>query len=132
MTTKRDNITYKLEKADESLRAAEMLMANKFYADAVSKIYYAVFYGVNAWLNQKNLNPKTHTGVKALFHKEFVYTGVVSKEQADLFDTLQAKRFEADYEDFPFINEETIPYQLDEAKKLIVLIKNRIQASDND
>jgi hypothetical protein len=90
MNAKEDYIAYKLEKAQQSVEAAELLIDNGFYADAISKIYYPVF------------------------------------------DFLQAKRFEADYDNFPFINEKKIPAQLERAKKLIYLIKNRIQASEND
>ena len=129
MNTKEDYIAYKLERAQQSIEAAELLLNNGFFADSVSKIYYAVFYAVSAWLTKKKLNPKTHLGVKALFHKEFVFTGEVSKEQGEFFDMLQAKRFEADYENYPFINEEKVPKQLEEAKKFLELVKSKIQNS---
>ncbi|MFT4152635.1 HEPN domain-containing protein [Parafilimonas sp.] len=129
MKTEDDYIDYKLEKAQQSLEAAELLFNNNFFADSLSKIYYAVFYAVSAWLTKKKLNPKTHQGVKSLFHKEFIYTGNVSKEQGEFFDMLQAKRFEVDYEDYPFINEEKLPQYLENAKALIALIKTRIKNS---
>jgi len=99
MNTKAEYIDYKLGKAQQSIEPAELLLKNGFLADSLSKIYYAVFYAVSAWLSQKKLNPKTHQGLKSLFHKEFVFTGEVSKEQGEFFDMLQAKRFEVDYED---------------------------------
>lgn len=127
MKSRSDYITYKLDKADESICAAKVLLNSKLYADALSKIYYAAFHAISALLIDKNLNPKTHSGVKSLFHKEFIFTGLIDKSYAELYDTLLAKRFEADYEAFAFIDEERIPLQLEQAEKLIGLIKEKLQ-----
>ncbi len=132
MKSKSDYITYKLKKADESLHAAQVLPDNKLYADALTKIYYAAFHAISALLIEKELNPKTHTGVKSLFHKEFIFTGIIDKSFAELFDVLLAKRFEADYEVFAFINEEKIPSQLEQTQQLIKIIKEKFQYKSND
>lgn len=126
MKSKADYIAYKLRKADESIHAAKVLLGNQLYADALSKIYYAAFHAIGALLIQKDLNPKTHSGVKSLFHKEFIFTGIIDKNFAELFDTLLAKRFEADYEAFAFINEEKIPFQLQQTQELIDIIKEKL------
>ncbi len=78
------------------------------------------------------MNPKTHSGVKSLFHKEFIFTGIIDKSFAELFDVLLAKRFEADYEAFAFINEEKIPSQLKQTQELIEIIKEKLQFKSND
>jgi uncharacterized protein (UPF0332 family) len=39
MKSKNDYIEYKLDKADESLYAAKILLENKLFADSVTKIY---------------------------------------------------------------------------------------------
>jgi uncharacterized protein (UPF0332 family) len=127
MKSRIDYITYKLQKADESMRAATVLLNSQLYADALTKIYYAAFHAISALLIDKNLNPKTHSGVKSLFHKEFIFTGEIDKSYAELYDTLLAKRFEADYEAFAFINEENIPSQLQQTQALIELIKDKLQ-----
>ena len=38
--------------------------------------------------------------MKALFSKEFVKNNLITSEQAQIYSTIFAKRFEADYEDF--------------------------------
>ena len=118
MKTKQDYIKYKLERADKSLKAAEILLKNNFPPDALGRIYYAAFYAISALLIERNLNPKTHKGVKALFHKGFVFTKQFDESFANLFDILFAKRFEVDYEDFPFIDEKSIPFQLEKTKRM--------------
>ena len=86
MSTNEEYIKYKIEKADESYQAALLLYENGFASDAISKAYYAAFYAVSALLIKKELNPKTHSGAKSLFHKEFVFTGIVSKQFANTYD----------------------------------------------
>ncbi len=116
MTVKQDYIDYKLARAEDALKGASVLIKEKLWLDALSKIYYAAFYIVSALLINMQLNPKTHGGAKALFHKEFVLTGIIDKEFGRLYDTLLAKRFEADYEDFAIIDDDDVPKYLESVK----------------
>ena len=126
MSTNEEYIKYKIEKADESYQAALLLYENGFASDAISKAYYAAFYAVSALLIKKELNPKTHSGAKSLFHKEFVFTGIVSKQFANTYDFLLAKRFEADYENFANIDVEAIPSNLSDVKIFIEFVKETL------
>jgi len=56
-----------MEKAHEKLKAAKVLFERKFYSDAVSRAYYAMFYAARALLSEKNIYPKTHRGVISQF-----------------------------------------------------------------
>jgi uncharacterized protein len=116
MTVKQDYIDYKLLRAEDALKAATALLKEELWLDALSKIYYAAFYIVSALLINMKLNPKTHGGAKGLFHKEFILTGIIDKEFGRLYDTLLAKRFEADYEDFAIIEDENLPSYLESVK----------------
>ena len=119
MTTKLDYINYKFLKAEESVKAAKILLENNLWGEALSRIYYAAFYGVSALLINLKLNPKTHGGAKSLFHKEFVMTGIIDKNFSELYDTLLAKRFEVDYEMFAIIDEEKVQLYLESVIKFI-------------
>lgn len=63
------------------------------------RLYYACFYSVNALLLKDGLSSAKHSGVRSLFNKHYVMTGLVPKELATLFNTLFDTRQEADYED---------------------------------
>jgi uncharacterized protein (UPF0332 family) len=132
MTTKADYIKYKLEKANNTLEAAELLLKNNFWADAMSKIYYAAFYTANALLNNITLYPKTHLGTKSLFNKEFIQTSIVDKEMGELYSTLLAKRFEADYEDFVMIDEEKVKEYLVKVHEFLVTSKSILENKLDD
>lgn len=132
MKTKEDYIRFKILKSEEALKQAELLLVNDFYEAAMSKLYYAAFYAISALLINRDLNPKTHLGAKSLFHKEFIHTGEIDKSYSDFYTMLMAKRFEVDYEYFSYINKEKVPYYLEETKKLINIVKQKLNLHTND
>ncbi len=123
MTEMDDYIVYKVKRADDSIHAAEVLLKEGLWLDTLSKIYYAEFYGVSALLINLKLNPKTHGGAKGLFHKEFIFTGIIDMKFGKLYDILLAKRFEADYENFALIDEEEVPVYLESVKMFLMKAK---------
>jgi len=66
-----------LQKAHEKLKAAEILLGNGFYEDAISRAYYAMFYAARALLSTKNIYPKIHRGTVQKFGLEFVSKGLI-------------------------------------------------------
>lgn len=123
MKTKEDYINYKLQKADDALKEAQLLLENNLNDGAISRLYYAAFYAVSALLINLNLNPKTHQGVKSLFNKEFIYTKKLDEEFSDFYTLIMAKRHEADYENFSFIDKNKIPEYFAKTKQLIEFSK---------
>jgi uncharacterized protein (UPF0332 family) len=94
-----------MENAYEKLEAAKTLLENGFYADAVSRAYYAMFFAARALLSERNIYPKTHRGLISQFALEFVKTGEFRKEIFYLFTRAQEDREEADYGLFPETDE---------------------------
>lgn len=123
MKTKDEYIKFKLQRSGEALNEAEILIANNFYDAAVSRLYYSAFYAISALLINMDLNPKTHQGVKSLFHKEFIFTGKIDKKFSDFYALIMAKRFEVDYENFSYVDKEQLPYYIAQTKELVESIK---------
>lgn len=92
-------LRYRLERAEESLRAARLLADAKMYEEALSRLYYACFYAVNALLYSRGMGASKHSGVQALFNQHFVKTGVVERSCGALFNRLFQLRQRSDYED---------------------------------
>ncbi len=130
MTTNRDYITYKISKAESAIAAAELLFENGFSGEALSRLYYANFHIASALLTQRKLNPKTHEGVKALFNKEFILTGIFEKEMSKFYSNLLNRRFEADYENFAIIDEVEIPDFFEKAKLFLQKAKQILELED--
>jgi uncharacterized protein (UPF0332 family) len=64
-----------LEKAQQSLQAAEALQADNYFNFAASRLYYAMFYVAQALLLSRGQSYSSHSAVIAAYGKEFAKTG---------------------------------------------------------
>lgn len=115
----KDYVKYKLQKAAISMKEARLLYENALHETAVSRLYYAAFYAATALLTNVGLNPKIHTGTKSLLNKEYFLPGRLDNSYAELYTMLMAKRHEADYENFAFIDEQQIPLWIEKTQNFI-------------
>ena len=65
-----------LDKAKQSLAAAERLLVDGFHDFAASRSYYAMFYATEALLLSQDISFSKHSAVIAAFGKRFVKTGI--------------------------------------------------------
>lgn len=98
-------IAYRMEQAQDSLRAADLLLDEKLWRDVVNRAYYGAFYTVLALLAMKGLGTSKHSGAISLFDREFVKTGIFSKELSFILHSSFDVRQEADYEELASIGE---------------------------
>ena len=126
MRNKDDYIKYRLQKATQAIHEAKLLMENHLNDTAMSRLYYAAFYAINSLLAKNGFNPKTHIGTKTIFNKEFILTGKMESRYSDFYSFLMAKRFEADYDDFVFIDEEKLKTLFDETETFVQEIIKRV------
>ncbi len=69
-----------LRKAERSLKASRVLIGSEDYDFSISRIYYVMFYCAEALLLTKDLKFSKHSAVIAAFGRDFVKTGLLSKE----------------------------------------------------
>jgi len=113
---KKTLINYRLERANESIKAAELMLENEMYIPAMNRIYYSMFYAVQALLILKESAFSKHGQVKGFFNKEFIKTGVFPKEFGKLFNTVFEYRQKFDYVDLIIPEEELISDYINKAK----------------
>ena len=65
-------VAYRLEQADESIEAVKTLLDKRLIRPSVNRAYYAMFYAVLALLAKGKRETSKHSGVIALFDKDFV------------------------------------------------------------
>jgi uncharacterized protein (UPF0332 family) len=99
-----DLCRWRLEKAEITFKEGEQLLDAGSYNGAINRFYYAAFHTVRALLALKNLDSTKHSGVISLLNREFVKTGVISKEASKTMSMIFAMRSEADYDDFKSFN----------------------------
>ncbi len=103
-----DYITYRIKRANETLKEVDILIENRYWNTAVNRLYYACFYAVSALLIKHNITTSTHSGVRQKFGQAFVKEGKVDKELAKHFTDLFEKRQKGDYNDFYDYDEQTV------------------------
>jgi uncharacterized protein (UPF0332 family) len=93
-------VRYRLGEAKETLEEARLLARESRWRGALNRVYYAMFYATLALLAARQLASSRHSGVIALFHREFVRPGLFAREWARYLDIAFNLRNRSDYQDF--------------------------------
>jgi len=123
-------INYRMERARESVRAAQLLYENNMLTSAMNRIYYSLFYAVQAILVLNNVSFSKHGQVKGYFNKEFIKTGLLPIELGKLYNNAFEFRQKFDYVDFSVPESAIISDYIQKARSFISQIEAYIQ--DND
>jgi uncharacterized protein (UPF0332 family) len=90
-------IETEVNRGRESFKSSEILLQSGLYADAVSRAYYGALHFARALLLTTSEEPKTHSGVLRLISRDFVRSGKLQPEIAQLLSALEKQRSDADY-----------------------------------
>ncbi len=124
--SKNDLINYRLVRAKETLKDAQILADNGRWNSCINRLYYAAYYAVMAILLNSDLNPTTHTGAKSNFSEHFILTNKISLDFGKMYSQLFTWRQKGDYDDFyDFDKEKVLPY-FEPVNKLITLVEELI------
>lgn len=105
-------IRRELKKAEQALKAAQNLLADGLYDDAVSRAYYAAFHGARAALKIKGIETTSHKGLISQFALHLVKAGEVEEEYGDILRQTKEDRETGDYEPL-------VTFGSDEAAQLV-------------
>jgi len=119
----------RLERADEALTEAKIMLEHRHGNAAVNRLYYACFYVVSALLLTQGLHSPKHSGVRSLFNRYWVKTGLISSRLADIYNWLFDHRQKGDYGDFVRFQPDEVTPWVDEAKAFIEAVKGLIYPS---
>ena len=120
-------VNYRLERAKESIEEAKILVERGHVNTFINRLYYACFYAVSALLLTKGLSSPKHSGVRSLFHQNFVKSGIMGIESGQFFDELFDNRQKADYSDLLRIHVNEVYHWYDETKEFVAKIENILQ-----
>ncbi|HID63932.1 MAG TPA: HEPN domain-containing protein [Anaerolineae bacterium] len=81
----RDEAALYVEHAQQMLQVADHNLADGFYASAINRAYYAIFYAANALLATKGLSRSKHSAVIATFRQYFVKPGLIEDKYSDIY-----------------------------------------------
>ncbi|HPT12055.1 MAG: HEPN domain-containing protein [Phocaeicola sp.] len=114
---------YRVQEADNSLKASMNCLNSGLYKDSINRSYYAAFYAIKAILALGTVDFKRHKDVVAYFNKEYVATGVFPRELGKRIGTLKQLREKSDYDDFYIASKEKAIEQYATAEQVIKSIK---------
>ena len=123
-------ISYRMERAYNSLEEALYLEDGGYYNAAINRLYYACYYATVAMLLKNNISAQTHSGVKTMLGLHFVSKGKLSISANNTFATLFEKRHSGDYDDFIYCDKKMVDALYPEAKTFIEQIKELIGNSE--
>ena len=128
----KDLSKYRLEKANECLASANILLENRDYCGAANRSYYSIFHCVRALLALEGIDYSKHTGVMSHFRKFYVKTGIFDKEYSRIITDAFSVRSDADYDDYYLISKEEVTEQIKKANFFIDGVTEYITHVIND
>ena len=127
---KDEQIKYRLQKAEESYQAAQLMSENQHWNFCVNRLYYSCFYAAIALLLKHDITPKTHNGTKQQFGLHFIKTGRIDETYNDLYLQLFSWRQKGDYGDMFDFTEEQVTPLFDPVRKFLETVKQQIQITN--
>jgi uncharacterized protein (UPF0332 family) len=107
------------QKASSALAAARTLLEAGDADFAAGRGYYAMFYAVQALLNEKGLRFRKHGGVHAAFGQHFAATGLMdAKYHRWLLDAFD-KRIQGDYGIDAVVTREDVQRIIEQATEFV-------------
>ncbi|GHT40676.1 DNA-binding protein [Bacteroidia bacterium] len=126
-TERTDVITHRMQRAEESLHHADILIADSAYNAAINRLYYACYYAVSALLLKHSFEYRRHHGAKTLFHQHFIATKRIDIKHSVFYSHLFNSRNEGDYADFIYFDAETAADYRAKATAFILAIQDELK-----
>jgi uncharacterized protein (UPF0332 family) len=119
-------IEYRLQQAAESIRDARILVkAGGSFRSIINRSYYAMFYSLLALLAKKSIGTSKHSGIIAIFDREYVKENIFPKDMSRVLHKAFYLRQEGDYKEFNLLSKDDTLEILNGAEKfLIAIVKN--------
>ena len=93
-------VGHRLQKSEEALRAAQFRFDQGMLIFAMNRIYYSMYYSVQALFALQGKSFSKHGQIKGFFNREYVKSGKLSKDMGRLFNKAFEYRQKFDYVDF--------------------------------
>jgi uncharacterized protein (UPF0332 family) len=108
-------------KAQETLRAAKLLVANDLVDSAASRAYYTMFHLAGALLLGKGLSFSKHGSLLAAFGQHLVKTGEIEAKFHRYLINAQDNRIEGDYNAQSNLTQTQVEIMIAQAEEFLVM-----------
>lgn len=121
-------VSYRMEKSKEAIKAAEILLKNEMLTFAVNRVYYSMFYAVQALLAADGVSFSKHAQVKGYFNRMLIKTMILPKELGQLYNKAFEYRQKFDYVDFAIPDREMVIEYIEKSKNFYNEIKRHLES----
>jgi len=125
-------INYRLERANESIQAANILLENELFIPTMNRIYYSMFYAIQALLVLEGVAFSKHVQIKGYFNRVFIKTGTFPIEFGKLFNAVFDYRQKFDYVDLVMPEKSMVEEFLDKASEFVSILFDYTQKHSKD
>ena len=112
-----------MDNAQHMLVVAARNLDDGFFASAVNRAYYAIFYAANATLSTLGLARGKHSGVISAFREHFVKPRFIEAEYSDIYGRVMDHRHVGDYELELSLEDQQARTDLRDAKRFVQRIE---------
>jgi uncharacterized protein (UPF0332 family) len=116
-------VRIRLEKCDQDLKYARLLLAEGAYRIAISRAYYAIFVLTTAVLLTLDISRSKHSGVIGAFNQFLVKPGLIEDEYGKILVRAFKARTEADYSDSTEFTREKAQQAIKDAERFAERLK---------
>lgn len=111
-----DLSVYRMQRAEEDLRTAQINLENGLYKAAVNRSYYSIFHAIRSVNVLDDFDASKHSSVIAHFNQYHVHTGDFEKGTYKIIDSAYRIREKCDYSDFFVVSREEAEEQIRKAE----------------
>ena len=109
-------VSHRMEKSKEAIKAAELLLQSEMLTFSMNRVYYSMFYAVQALLAVDGVSFSKHGQVKGYFNRELIKTMILPKELGQLYNKAFEYRQKFDYVDFAAPDLEMVKDYIEKSK----------------
>lgn len=123
----KDYSKYRLERAENDLRAAKLLFSNGEYRAANNRAYYSMFHAMRAILVFNSFDTRKHSGVIAEFRRIYIKENLLPIELSKMIGSAFTIRNASDYDDMFIASKSDTQAQIENAEAVYTSIREYIQ-----
>ena len=124
-------ISYRMERSREACSAAKIMFENGMFISAINRVYFSMFYAVQALLVLNGVSFSKHGQVKGYFNRMFIKTGILPVEMGRLYNKAFEYRQKFDYVDYALPEAEMVSDYIEHADIFISKIDDYIKTQDS-
>jgi len=101
----------------------EILFENERLISAMNRMYYSMFYAVNALALARDFKTSKHSSLMSWFSKNIIQPGILLQEIGEIYKNAFDLRHKGDYHDFAQLDREEVHHLLEQTQPFIETIQ---------